>query len=158
MTLPSLLELDTEADYLAYYEREYCRSNVVAFDGIRVYFKRDKFRHAFYESSNRDGHKDQFSSIRAQRMGWIKATLTNPDALLFMGWDKAKKRYDSSHRVCVLYEDFVVVIKLSLKRSGDLKGDFVTCYQADNSIDKIKQSPEWNREKCLTVLAQKKGR
>ena len=36
---------------------------------------------------------------------------------------------------------------------GDaLKGKFITCYQADNSIDKICRSPLWDRELCLKIL------
>ncbi len=152
MPLPPLLHLSSESEYKAYYEREYCGNEITTHDGIRIYFRKGKFGHAFYESSNWDSHKDQFSSIRAQRLEWIKATLTNPDAKLYMGWDKWKKRYDATHRVCVRYEDFVVVIRLSLTASGDLKGEFVTCYQADNSMGKVEKSPEWNREQCISEL------
>ena len=50
---PALLNYRTEAEYLDYYRREYCRKGVVTCDGIRVYFKEDRFAHAFYESSNK---------------------------------------------------------------------------------------------------------
>jgi hypothetical protein len=52
----------------------------------------------------------------------------------------------------VVYEDFVVVIELSLGKQGELKANFVTCYVADKSISKINNSPEWDRDKCLKKL------
>jgi hypothetical protein len=38
---------------------------------------------------------------------------------------------------------------LSLNKAGELKGNFITCYEADNSIAKIRTSPVWDKEKCL---------
>ena len=157
MRLPELLICENEEKYLEYYRKEYCRKGVVTFDGIRVYFKESRFFHAFYESSNRNGVKDTFSQTRALRMGWIRATLENVDSGLFQGWDSKKKRYDPSRRVCVVYEEFVVILEMRLKRNGALKAEFVTCFQARNSIGKIKNSPKWTKEKCLEVL-NKKGR
>ncbi len=157
MQLPDLLICKDEEEYLEYYRKEYCRKGVVTFDEVRVYFKENRFSHAFYESSNRDGRKDKFSKIRAQRMRWIRATLENADSDLFQGWDKNKRRYDPGRRVCVVYEDFVVILKMRLKRNGRLKAEFVTCFRADNSIGKIKNSPKWSKEDCLAVL-NKKGR
>lgn len=157
MALPQLLEYETEAQYRAHYERVYCRGTVTTFDGIVVYFRADKFDHAFYESSTRDRRKDQFSRARAQRIDWIKATLETPEANLYKGWDKLKRKYDPGRRVCVIYEDFVVVIEIRQKRSGKLKGDFVTCYKADNSIGKIRRSPEWKMKNFLNE-GNKKGR
>jgi len=155
--LPDLLIYENEREYLAYYRKEYCRKGVVTFDGIRVHFRETRFFHAFYESINRDGRKDRFSKIRAQRMEWIRATLENADSDLFQGWDKNKSRYDPGRRVCVVYEDFVVVLEMRLRANRELKGEFVTCYQADNSIGKIKKSPRWSKKKCLEAF-KKKGR
>jgi hypothetical protein len=89
VALPSLIHYDTVAEYRLHYERVYCRGNVETFDGIRVYFGTAKFGHAFFESTARDGRKDVFLSVRAQRIDWIKATLEHPAAALFEGWDKA---------------------------------------------------------------------
>lgn len=139
------------------YRKEYCQKGVVAFDGIRVYFRENRFFHAFYESSNRVSRKDKFSEIRAQRMGWIRSTLENADSDLFQGWDNKKKRYDHVRRVCVVYEEFVVILEMRLKKNGKLKAKFVTCYHADNSIGKIRNSPKWSREACFEAL-NKKGR
>lgn len=157
MALPPLLIFNTEAEYQIYYERTYCRGGIVTFDNIRVYFRKERFSHSFYESSKRDGVKDSFSPERALRMGWIEATLCCPDAVLYAGWDKIKKKYNNSSRVCIVYEDFVVIIRLSLTKSGMLKGEFVTCYQADNSIIKIKRSPKWSRDNCMKILSKKKA-
>jgi len=155
--LPDLLICEDEDEYLAYYRKEYCRKGVVTFDGIRVYFRGNRFPHAFYESSKRDGRKDKFSKMRAQRMRWIRATLENVDSESFQGWDKKKKRYDPGGRVCLVYEEFVVILEMRLKKNGPLKAEFVTCYQADNSIGKIRNSPKWSKETCLEAL-NKKGR
>jgi len=123
--LPDLLTCEDEEEYLAYYRKEYFRKGVITFDGIRVYFREDRFPHAFYESSNRDGRKDKFSKMRAQRMGWIRATLENENSDLFQGWGNKKKRYDPGRRVCLVYEEFVVILEMRLKKNGTLKAEFV---------------------------------
>ena len=153
MSLPPLLEYDSVREYKKHYERVYQRGDIRTFDGIRVYFRPQKFGHAFYENSQRrKGPKDEFSPDRAQRMDWIKATLENPDAKLYQGWNKDTKCYDEDRRVSVVYEDFVVVVELSFNQKGELKGNFVTCYVADRSIGQIKGSPEWELDKCLNKL------
>lgn len=153
MPPPPLLTLNSIKAYREYYERDYCRGEVYTADGIRVFFKPQKFGHAFYRNSEgKPGPKNAFCPIRASRMSWIKPTLEHPDTEFFMGWNKYKKSYDEVRRVSVLYEDFVIVIELSLNRKSELKGNFITCYQADNSIEKIRQSPKWNRKKCLEKL------
>lgn len=153
MALPPLVHYETVEEYRRHYENSYCRGIVQTFDGIRVHFAAEKFAHVFYESSARDGTKDSFSPVRAQRIDWIKATLEHPGADLFEGWDKKTQRYDGTRRVAVVYEDFVVVVAISLKHDNSLKANFVTCYQADNSIGKIRKSPPWSRMDCLRQLA-----
>lgn len=153
MALPPLVNYATVAEYRAHYERAYCRANIQTFDGIRVFFGASKFGHMFYESTTRDGRKDVFSPVRAQRIDWIKSTLEHPNADWFEGWDKGSQAYDSTRRVAVVYEDFVVVVAMGLKRDGSLKANFVTCYQADNSIGKIRTSPLWSREDCVRQLS-----
>ncbi len=155
MALPPLVHYPTVAEYRSHYERVYCRGNIQTFDGIRVYFSASKFGHMFYESTARDGRKDAFSPVRAQRIDWIKATLEHPTAALFEGWNKTARQYDATRRVAVVYEDFVVVVAMGLKQNGTLKANFVTCYQADNSIGKIRQSPAWSRAACLRLLGGK---
>jgi len=143
MVPPVLVNYDTWQEYKEHYLNKYCRSVIITFDGIRVYFSPDTFGHAFRESSGRNGVKDTFSTIRMQRIDWILAALTNKDAELFCGWDKKSKTYRSNRRVSVVYVDFVVVIEISRREGGLLKANFKTCYRADVSIDKIKKSPRW---------------
>lgn len=153
MALPPLLHYASPAEYREHFERHYCRSIIATFDHIRVYFSAAKFGHCFYESSARDGSKDIFSSVRAERMDWIKATLEHPQARLFDGWNKDTRCTDATRRVAVVHEEFVVVVEMGMKRHTDqLKANFVTCYQADNSIGKIRASPVWSREACLIAL------
>lgn len=158
MPLPNLVRYATPAEYKAHFERAYCRSVVATFDGIRVYFSVEKFGHCFYESSMRDGKKDVFSTVRAERIDWIGATLASRDASLYQGWNKTDRAADASRRVAVVFEDFVVVVQVGLKQSGELRANFVTCYQADNSIEKIKSSPVWTREECVEQLLKRNGR
>lgn len=149
---PPFVDYVTEVEYQAHYEAHYCQRPITTFDGIKVFFGKDKFDHAFYESSDRRGSKDTFSDLRAKRMDWIKATLENPNAALYQGWDFKSRQYKPDGRVSVVYGDFVVVIRLSLNKNGVLKGNFITCYEADNSIGKIKSSPLWDKEDCLSYF------
>ncbi|MBN2412622.1 hypothetical protein JXQ31_13110 [candidate division KSB1 bacterium] len=151
MSYPDLLILPSIDDYRKYYEDNYCRAPILTFDNIPVYFSKYRFKHAFFESSKRNNIKDLFSIIRAERIDWIKATLTNPDAKLYQGWNKKKHLYDPYWRVNVVYGDFVVIIKMGYKKNGKLKAEFRTAYNADNSIIKIQSSPKWDR----SLLKQK---
>lgn len=149
MVLPQLLYLPTEDGYRDYYENFYCQKCLITFDNIPVYFRKDRFRHAFYESSNRDQNKDIFSSERAERMLWIKATLENPKAEQYQGWDRERKVYTPYRRVSVVYQDYVVILNLTLKSGGIFSAQFNTAYEADRSIVKIRQSPLWRREQLV---------
>ena len=156
MALPALLTLADEAAYRAHFEREYCLGTIFTHDGIRVYFNKNKFDHAFFEKDFARGTKSHnLSIVRAERMDWIKTTLENPDSDCFQGWNKTTRSYEETRRVQVVYESFVVVIQVSLKQDGSLKANFITCYQADNSITKIRQSPNWDKDACLTTLEEK---
>lgn len=155
MALPPLVNYATEDEYRAHYERVYCRGNIQTFDAVRVFFDAHTFGHSFYESTARDGNKDAFSRERAERIDWIKPTLAHPDADLFQGWVKTTKKHDATRRVAVVYENFVVVLNMGLKMNGSLKAKFVTCYQADNSIGKIRTGPAWTRDDCLLQLGKK---
>lgn len=152
MPPPPLLQLPNVAAYRQHFVDTYCRGVIETHDGIRVFFQQDKFDHAFYESTNRDGAKDVFSRVRAERMSWIGTTLSDPAAVRYQGWVKRTRSYDPARRVDLLYEDFVVVLGLGLNRAGMLRASFVTCYRADNSVAKIRTSPLWTREACLNAL------
>lgn len=150
--MPPLLNLADEAAYRQHFEDSYCRAVIHTVDGVRVYFSPDRFTHAFYESTKRDNVKDAFSLVRAQRMSWIAATLANPDADCYQGWVASKRAYDPTRRVDVVYDDFVVV--LGLRLSGEaLRANFITCYEAENSIAKIRMSPAWSHADCLAALS-----
>lgn len=154
MCLPPLVKYASVDEYLKHYQRVYCHGRIYTFDEIRVYFHVDKFGHMFYESSARDGRKDVFSIVRAQRIDWIKYTLGHPKADLYQGWIKNARRHDPVRRVAVVYEQFVVVVSLWKKLDGSLKANFLTCYQADNSISKIRSSPKWSRSDYFHQINQ----
>ncbi|TVQ53254.1 MAG: hypothetical protein EA377_08480 [Phycisphaerales bacterium] len=141
MSVPPFVQYETTDEYRAHYERMYCQSPVPTFDGYQVRFRKDRFEHCFYESTRRNKVKDQFSWQRAKRIDWIKAALQDPDAELYVGWDNKRKRHDHTHRVTVIVEDYVVVIRLSKRMTAQ----FVTAYVADSqrTIDRIRSSPRW---------------
>lgn len=148
MSKPDLVCYATPAEYRQHYKKYYCLEKIITFDNIRVYFSPAKFDHVFYESTARDGKKDVFSKIRAERIDWIKATLENPNAELYQGWNKKDKVVEPNRRVSVVYEEFVVIIEIKRDLNGMLaKAEFVTAYVADNSIDEIRKMPKWIREK-----------
>ncbi|OIQ80394.1 hypothetical protein GALL_378520 [mine drainage metagenome] len=104
--------------------------------------------------SNRDPKRlSSRQFVHSASIGSRRRTLEHPTAALFEGWDKTSRQYDATRRLAVVYEDFVVVVAMGLKQDGSLKANFVTCYQADNSIAKIRSSPVWSRAACLRLLA-----
>ena len=149
--MPPLLNLADEVAYRAHFEATLCCGGIVTHDGIPVFFKKGDFDHAFYESSDRRGSKDVFSLDRATRMNWIIPALSDVQALRFQGWDAKKQVNDPRRRVTVVIDNFVIVVGLRL-RDGNLRGQFMTCYKADNSIGKIMRAPAWVMQDCLNAL------
>lgn len=144
MSYPPLVYYQSTEEYLAHYERVYCRAPVISFDGIEVRFRKSRFRHIFFESSRRDEKKDIFSIQRSERIDWIKAALRDSAAELYVGWDKKGRRYDPSHRVAVAVGNYVVIIRLSSPRAAE----FVTAFVADSAstIAKIRSGPIWPKQ------------
>ncbi len=144
VSYPPLLCLADQAAYQSHFVVKYCCGPIPTFDGIQVWFRPDKFRHAFFESSNRDGIKDRFSIKRAERMDWIEATLQDPTATLKQGWIKAEKRHDPQRRVAVVKGDYVVVI--AINRRNPRKASFVTAFVADtqHTLNQILTSQSWS--------------
>jgi hypothetical protein len=141
MAAPELLKLASLAIYQGYFNATYCLKPLVTHDGISVRFRKSDFNHRAYENSNRYGYKDPFSQQRAERLGWIRAALQDPNLVLYAGWDKDKRRYFHDKRVTIMIDDFVVVIRLK----SATEATFVTCYVADNPDTKAKilSSPKW---------------
>ena len=150
--MPPLLNLADEAAYRAHYEANLCRGGIVTHDGIPLFFRKTEFDHAFYESSDRRGANDVFSLERATRMDWIVPALLDPQAQRFQGWDSKRRCLVPWRRVTVVIDNFVIVISLNLHRDGNLRGRFITCYRANNSIAKINQAPAWSLQECLNAL------
>jgi len=145
LAYPPLVKYGNPEDYRAHFERVYCQNTIPTFDGIQVRFRQNRFEHCFYESTRRNKIKDQFSSLRAERIDWIKAALQDPNADLYVGWDSRRRRHDRTHRVAVVVNDYVVIIRLT----GQQKSDFVTAYVADSqsTIARITKSPKWGSKK-----------
>ena len=147
MPYPPLVDYATEAEYRAHYERVYCSGPIMTFDGIAVRFRKNRFGHCFFESSQRDRTKDLFSTTRSARIDWIKAALQDPLSERFVGWDKVKKRYNRRRRVTIVMSNYVVVIQLT----DNKKADFITAYLADTqgrggrftSVEQIRRGPKW---------------
>lgn len=157
MTFPALVFYNTSQEYKAHFKSVYCRNEIYTFDKIRVYFKEDNFNHSFYESPLRDGKKSGDLSLpRAQRIDWIKHVLENADADLLQGWNKDAKRYEPDRRVSLVLDNYVVVIRLSLKIET-LKASFVTAYvlNGDCTLNKIKSGPKWDVGECINAIKRK---
>ena len=102
------------------------------------------FEHVFYESDNRKAKdKSILSYMRLEKMLWIKDVLMDETALMFQGWNKDKKIYENNRRVSIVKDDYVVVIWI--KNRNEAK--FITAYEADNSKEKIMNSPIWENKK-----------
>lgn len=100
-----------------HYETNYCGATIHTFDGLRVYFPKQQFDDAFFESaSRRKRDKSIFSMERAKRIDWIKAALQETTAELYVGWDRDKKCYSRRRRVCVVYGNCVVVLYMARLR------------------------------------------
>lgn len=150
---PPLLILADEAAYQQHFVAKYCAVPLLTHDGIPVYFKRHAFYHAFFETVI--FKNDTFSPVRSQRMDWVELTLKDVASDRFQGWNPRIRQYDPVRRVDVVYEDFVVVLRLIKRQDGNLAAQFVTCFQADNSIGRIRQSPKWDRKACENALFER---
>lgn len=142
MAYPPLVHYETAQEYRSHFERVYCAGPVSSFDGIAVRFQKTDFHHCFYESGNRDGVKDTFSPLRAERIDWIKAALEDGAALLFVGWDRKKRRYNQDRRVALVMGNYVVVIRFLNNQKA---ARFVTAFVADSerTLNRIKRSKKW---------------
>lgn len=143
MPSPAKVNYATVSEYRQHFERVYCNVAILTFDGIAVRFRKEDFDHCMFESTHRDGVKDQFSQERSERIDWIKATLGNPEAELYQGWDGKRKCYLADRRVSVVYEEFVVIIQLLGALPGTRRAKFITAYLADNNIARIRRGPKW---------------
>ena len=137
----ALVTYATEVEYRQHFETKYCQGPLATFDGYLVRFRKDQFDHCFFESSQRDGSKDAFSPLRAERMDWIAETLADPTAQLKTGWDSKKRCYNHDRRVALVKGNYVVVIALTTGK----KATFITAYVMDTprSLQKLAAAPTW---------------
>ena len=133
-----LVQYSTPAEYREHFSRRYCnfRLQVLTSDLIAVTFWPTDFDHAFYKGPA----KARFAIDRAVRIDWIGEALFDPQAELYLGWDKYRRRYTPRRRVCLVDENYVVVIELF----GSMQGRFVTAFIADPWIvPRIRNSTPW---------------
>lgn len=153
------LLLPGEAEYRSHFIANFTRTPVM-FQTTQgrapIYFAGHQFDHAFFESTGRNGVKDAFSPERALRMDDIPVLLSDRSVPRHAGWDAKTRSHSHTRCVSIALDEFVVVVRLGLTKTGYLRGNFVTCYVADNSIGKIQSAPEWNEAQCIQTLSQKK--
>lgn len=54
------------------------------------------------------------------------------------------------------YQNFIVVLIMSLAKDGTLKGEFLTCYPVNNNrLPKVRGAPVWNRQDCENALQKR---
>jgi hypothetical protein len=145
---PPLVNYPSVNEYRKHFEGIYCRKPIVTFDGIPVRFRKSDFQHCMFESTNRDGNKDSFSRIRAERIDWISATLSARTATLYQGWDKNRRIIDPNSRVAIAFDDYVVIIQVKILPTGLIQGYFKTAYVANENIGRIRAKPQWDIKKC----------
>jgi hypothetical protein len=100
------------------------------------------FDHCFYESANRYAKdKSILSYTRLEKIYWIKDALTDPNAILKVGWDSKKKSYNKSRRVTLVKGNYVVVIVIFAIQ----KARFITAYEVndEDNLSKIMNSPNF---------------
>lgn len=142
MSYSNFVIYNTIEEYEDHYKEKYCMKPIKTFDNFFVYFYEDRFDHAFYESSDYRGSDDVFSNKRAERIDWIEKVLQDPNAELYMGYDKKRKVQDNKRRVSIINEDnYVVVIQLT--RGNRAK--FITAFVADSphTARNIRSGPKW---------------
>ena len=132
----------TEAELRKLWDTEYCEVEIKTFDEITVQFFAAMFDHCFYESDNRKTKdKSLLSYNRLEKIYWIKDALTDPDAILKMGWDAKNKTYANSRRVNLVKDNYIVVIVIFAEK----RARFITAYEVndDRNLALIKNSPDF---------------
>lgn len=139
---PPLVYYASANDYRQHYQANYCNVLVHTFDGLRVFFPRRQFDHAFYESSSRrTPDKSVFCRERAERIDWIAAALQDGTAELYVGWDNKKKALDPHRRVTIVYGDYVVILRIESQRR---RASFITAFVGgEETLKKIRSNPTW---------------
>lgn len=145
MAYPPLVTYATADEYRAHFESLYCNGPITTFDGIEVRFRKSDFVHCFFESSRRNGVKDTFSVLRSERIDWIKATLEDPKAELYQGWDNVRRVIAPERRVAIVMGNYVAIISTYATKTGTIRASFVTAYVADtgSTLTKIRSGPRW---------------
>ncbi len=131
----------TEEELRQLWKTEYCISEILTFDNIKVKFYEDMFDHVFFESADRiEKDKSILSYNRLEKMLWIKDVLMDATAILKMGWNTTDKEYFKDRRLAIVKGNYVVIIRFT----GLLKAKLVTAYEKSN-IDNILDSPDFER-------------
>lgn len=137
----------TEEQMREIWHNEYVCQNIVTHDGITVKFYDDNFDHAFYESSRRNvskndiHYKDSLSMQRLSRIHWIKDVLMDPTAIMKLGYDNKKGRYDYAKRVSIVKGNYMVIIQLYGDRT---RAKFVTAFVATAETKaKVMSDADW---------------
>ncbi len=141
-----LLRLETQEEYKKHFIDKYCNGKIYTFSNIRVKFYEDQFEHSFFESMNRQKRdKSIFSKERAERMDWIEEVLLDRNAEIFVGWDRDKKKYNTTRRVSIISpENYVVILNIIKEKEAK----FITAYVASKTnAKKIRSAPIWKNKK-----------
>jgi len=131
-----------EAELRQLWSDTYCNASILTYDGIEVKFYSNMFKHAFFESYNRqEKDKSILSLNRCEKMFWIKDALEDSSAILKQGWINKTKTYDNNRRVALVKENYVVIILIySVK-----KARFISAYEINN-VNNLKLflgGPDW---------------
>ncbi len=134
-----LVRYGSEQEYREHFERVYCVPRiVVTHDGIEVRFYSNQFDHAFYDGTWKTG----FSKERAERIDWIGEALRDGQAKLYVGWNNARRTYNPGRRVCVVGENYVVIIEMT--DWAKKRAIFITAFvAAAGTVRQIRNGRKW---------------
>lgn len=144
--MPALLRLPDEASYRAHFEKHLVRGGpIMTHDGIAVRFHQSNFDHAFFRESRRgSGVKDTFDIPRAERMEWIRAALTDPNAEMYRRQmpDRRRPSRRTTRRVVVVPSaPYAVIIQVNRNAAT---ANFVTSYVPGKpALSKMRSNPVW---------------
>lgn len=138
MQLPPPLQLESEEEYRQHYLDTLVNGDpVITPDGTRIEFFEDRWKHAFYQSSDKwKDDKDVFSWSRAKRMDWIRALLTDQTVDVFK--ESGLRGYN---RLFLYRSESYLVITKEKRQGLDV---FVTAYVCSSGkMNKILKLERW---------------
>lgn len=140
-----LLTLVDEQAYRDYYKQHFVsKSPIITFDGIAVRFRLSHHVELLRKEPEPNTLRI-FCQQRAERLPWVLEALQDPDADIYFGYDKSRKRVDFNRRVAIVNWNYAVIIRLA----GKGKAEFISAYPMDDGpLALARTNPRWTEKDC----------